>query len=249
MRVVLSMSLFVVAVSSGCTGSRTEETPAPPPAASGELLAEPAGIDVRLRWAGPAQDPVVPGIEQVPECASDGPAGRLVVGADRGIAGVVVTVSGAPGVPEAPAPATLVAAGCRFAPASSVVAPATPLLFENRDSVLHTFHLWTAAEREPKNVQNIAVPPGGRPARFVLKDVGRYRVTSDRFEHMEAWIVVAPSGTGGVTDGDGRLSLGDVPPGEYAVRVFHPEAGEATRSVVVPPDGPAALHVELGGSP
>ena len=117
------------------------------------------------------------------------------------------------------------------------------MLFANADSGLHTFHLYGGPAAD-ENVQNLAVPPGSRPARYVLKEAGRYRVVSDRYPWIEGWIQVAPNGTAGVTDAAGRLEL-SVRPGDYPVEVFHPKAGSRTRRITVDDDAPAALHSTL----
>jgi len=227
-----------------CGGSEPPPAPAPveaPPAPA-------RGISVKVQWAGDVEDAPV-AVERVAECVTPAPSGRLVVGADRGLANVLVSVPDAAGVPGVPEEVSLTAAGCRFAPVARVVPPATPVRFVNEDSALHTFHIWRAGDGDDVHVQNVAVPPGASPARWVLDDPGRYRVTSDRHAHMEAWILVAPAGTAGVTDGDGRLELGDVAPGEHAVELFHSAAGTRTQTVTVPADGPAALHTELRAQP
>ena len=204
-----------------------------------------SGLSVRLRWVGEARDVVVPAVEGIAECAAEAPAGSLVLGPDEGLANVLVQVASAPGIPDVPAEVTLSAVGCRFVPVATVIPPSTPIVFENRDSGLHTFHLWEVTPDGERSVQNVAVPPNVGPTRFVVKKAGRYRVTSDRFPHMEAWILVAPGGTAGVTSLDGRLELPELPGGVHTVELFHPASGVLQRQVVVPEDGPAALHIDL----
>jgi hypothetical protein len=231
---------------SGSCGSSPTSTPAPEIEDAGGV-GESTGISVKLRWTGDLRDETVAGIEGVPECAEARPAGRLVLGEDSGLADAVVLVADAPGVPDVPAEVVLVATGCRFVPRAMVVPPSTPLILENRDSTLHTFHIWKWAEKGERNHQNVAVPPGVPPTRVVLSEPGRYRISSDRFSHMEAWILVAPSGTAGVTDADGRLELSEIPPGDHEVEILHPLVGGRIQQVTVMGDGPAALHVDLSG--
>ena len=238
--------LLCVLLGTGAGCTREAPTPGSTPTPVVDATEpSPTGLFVRLRWVGEARDALVPGIPGVAECAADAPAGNLVVGEDSGLANAIVHVAAAPGVPDVPADVTLTAGGCRFSPSALVVTPGTPLRLQNQDSALHTFHLWSVADGVEANLANVAVPPGVPPSRFVLAEPGLYRVGSDRFAHMEAWILVAPGGTGGVTDADGRLELPSIPPGEHAVEILHPQIGSRTQRLTVPAEGAAALHVDL----
>jgi len=237
----------LVLVLAGCGGSE-EPSPAPSvPVAEAPMTPPPRGISVKLEWGGDAEDAPV-AVPEVPECAEPAPSGALVVGPEKGLANVLVWVPTAAGVPEVPAEVEVKASGCRFSPTARVVPPATPLRFVNEDSALHTFHLWRVAEGGETHVQNVAVPPQAPPSRWVLDEPGRYRVTSDRWPHMEAWVLVAPAGTAGVTGTDGRLELEDLDAGEYAVELFHPRVGSRTQVVTVPPGGPGGLYLTLQAS-
>ncbi len=62
---------------------------------------------------------------------------------------------------------------------------------------------------------------------------------------MLAWVVVADHPYHTVTDAYGAFELRDVPPGHYAVRVWHEELGTTERPVVVEAGQTATVDVTL----
>lgn len=241
----VSACLVAFAFVMGCSSPKTTSE-APPPTVA-EAAPEPSGISVKLTWSGEVADEPVAN-PKVAECAEPAPTGRVLLGEDRGLANVFVSVPGAPGVPHVPGEVTITASACRYAPRAVVVPPATPFRFANEDSALHTFHLWKVADGGETNVQNIAVAPESPPAAWTIDEPGLYRISSDRYQAMEGWLLVAPAGTAGVTDENGRLELATVAAGKYVVDVFHPATGTRTQAVTVPASGVAALHLELQAS-
>jgi plastocyanin len=137
-----------------------------------------------------------------------------------------VTVAGVPrqhvailltgGAPRAPAPARLAEVWLSFVPKVQVVAPGTELVVDNRDEESHTVH----AHQGGVSLFNVATVPRGAPSRARLDRPGVVTVTCDIHQEMRAYLLVTSARYAAVSDPDGRFSIGEVPPGEYDLRVW-----------------------------
>ena len=206
-----------------------------------------AGLSGQILYKGGKTDAVIPGWAEVPACAQERSEGALVVGAERGLSGVVVTLVGTPSAVGPGAPVELLARGCRYEPRVVIVPPAHRLQLVNEDPILHTFHL-----RKPPgkgktlgaSVQNIVVPPGTEPAHYEIKTRERLHVRSDKRDWMKAIVIAGGPDLQTVTDAEGRFSFEALPAGTYRVRLWHELLGtiEEPAEVTVPVDGPGAYY-------
>ena len=227
-----------------CVGPGTPSPSPPAGKASSSSTADGRGLVGRVTWSGSPQ-PVAVSTPADP-CSGTGlPVGKDI-GAQGGVADVVVRVA------EAPASATesrsleLSAHNCRFEPVVAAVPAGVRLVADNRDGRLHTFHLRRLHPQGGwSNLQNLAVPPGGLPASWVLEEPGTLHVTSDQIPGMESWIVVYEPGQATVTDAQGRFELPQLPAGQWDVQFWHPRFGTTVMPVLIPKDGPASLYASL----
>jgi hypothetical protein len=58
-------------------------------------------------------------------------------------------------------------------------------------------------------------------------------------------VIVADHPFYAVTDAQGRFTLGNVPPGQYTLQVWHERLGQLTSTVSVTGEGPTPVTIEL----
>jgi len=145
---------------------------------------------------------------------------EVVVGANMGLAGVVVEVQGLKGQGEWQQPEggyVIRQKGCAFAPEFLVIPAGTELTVHNNDPVLHNVNSgqWNIAQPGGKNeVTKRKMAFQGRP--FV-------RVTCNVHSWMEAWVYVARSPYHAVTGTDGKFKIEGLPAGSYKATARHPK--------------------------
>jgi len=69
-----------------------------------------------------------------------------------------------------------------------------------------------------------------------------------RHTWMHAYLYVADHPYHGVTDGDGKLTIDQVPPGTYTLTIWHELLGNTERKVTVEPGKTATVTVEMPAS-
>jgi plastocyanin len=164
-------------------------------------------------------------------CAKDGKTvdPSLQIGAERGLANVIVTLL----VPDAPPPTAegehlIDQQGCVFEPHVSIVTPGQTVKVRNSDKVLHTFRTITQHNRSVNKAQ-----VAGKEDTFVFAEPEIIRAACDVHWWMSAVIAVAPNAFTVASAADGRFSIPAVPPGAYTVLLWHEKLGERTESVTV----------------
>jgi plastocyanin len=203
---------------------------------AGEPLVASGGLSGRVTFAGavPAAEPIDMSSEQFCQEAQHGtPALRkgVRVGAQNGLADVVVHVKGVPGAakPVSSEPIVLDQKNCAYQPSVLAVRAGQPLLIRNSDGVLHNVHAF--AKSNPPF--NIGQPIAGMEARRTMRVAEIISVRCDIHEWMEASLAVFEDPYFGVSDADGRFSIDGLPPGEYEVEAWHPKLGTRTQKVRV----------------
>jgi plastocyanin len=199
------------------------------------VAAEVRGL-VRYTAAPPAPRPLEVTKDRR-ACGDAQPDESLLVSAG-GLANVVVRIV-APGAPPAPARISLDQRGCRFVPHVQATPAGSTLEIRNGDPILHGVHGWSGVA----TAFNVPTPPEGQARTHTLPRPGVIRVSCDVHAWMSAWIVVVNGPHFAVTDGAGRFSIADVPPGEHTVIAWHERLGERVGSVKVPPSGVAELEL------
>jgi plastocyanin len=156
----------------------------------------------------------------------------LVVGANKGIKDVVVSV---PGITkgkalEKPAkPPVLDQKACEYHPYAQIIPVNTTLEILNSDDVLHN----VKTEPGSKTTFNVAQPKFKKKITVDFKTPEIVNVECNVHGWMNAVIVVADNPYNALTDADGSFKITDVPPGKYTLKVWHSELGEQTKEVTV----------------
>lgn len=148
----------------------------------------------------------------------------FVVGANKGLADVVVMLKGISGKStgaSAP-PAELDQKGCQYVPSISAIQTGQKLIVKNSDPVLHNVHSLSTAGNTDKN---LAQMPGGPELTFTFdKPENFMKFKCDVHPWMFAWVTVVDHPYFAVTDKDGKFTIKNVPAGKYTVVALHRKA-------------------------
>jgi plastocyanin len=195
-----------------------------------------------VKYAGTAPAPKKIEVTKDHEaCAKDAKVVEdLLVGPNKGLQNVVVSVPGAPGAKPPAAKAVLDQKGCRFNPHVAVVGAGAPLEILNNDGILHNLHTFSTAnpafnEAQPK-FKKVMTKTFAKPETF--------RITCDAHNWMNGWIVVTDTAHTTVTDAQGNFSLKDVPAGTYTLTYWHEKLGKQSKEVTVPATGELRADLE-----
>jgi plastocyanin len=166
----------------------------------------------------------------------------LVVGDGGGIKYAVVSLTNiSKGKPFAGEAAVLDQAGCEYLP-HVVLAPAGEQMdIKNSDGILHNIHTYS----EKNKAMNRAQPKFKKVLKETFSEPETIRVTCDVHGWMQGWVVVQDHPYYVVTDASGAFELGDVPPGDYEIKVWQEKLGESTQNVTVAGGGVATVNFEL----
>lgn len=105
----------------------------------------------------------------------------------------------------------------QFAPTVSVVTAGTAVTFPNRDTVRH--HVYSFSPNKTFELKLYS----GVPANPVVFDKSGIAVLGCNIhDAMTAWVVVVETPYFGRSSASGSVSLTQVPPGTYRLRVWHP---------------------------
>ncbi len=151
---------------------------------------------------------------------------------NRGIANVIVALSGVPEGTIPPIRDRLVLdnANCRFVPHTSVLTVRGTIVTTNSDPILHTTHLYGPVEA------NIALPARGPGISRTVEKPGMIIVKCDVHTWMQAFVRVDAHPFHAVTDASGSFRISDIPPGRYALEIWHERLGSQQQTV----------HIESG---
>lgn len=154
---------------------------------------------------------------------------ELVVGADKGIANVVVFVrdKAVKVNPELAAAAAkekveLDNKDCRFEPHVVFVQTGQELVIKNSDTVGHNSNVATV--KNPPS--NSLIPAGGSsPLKFSSEEAIPSQVTCNIHPWMKGWVLVRPNPYAAVSKADGTFEIKGVPVGEIELQFWHEKAG------------------------
>jgi plastocyanin len=195
---------------------------------------------VTLKGTPPAEKEITP-LKDDPNCGklhTTVPKTRFyVVGANNGLADVVVMLKGAKGGSGASAaPLVLDQKGCEYAPYVGAVQADQKIIVKNSDPVLHNVHAVPTSNPE----KNQAQAPGGADLVFAFaKPENFVKFQCDVHSWMFSYITVADSPYFAVTDKDGKYTIKNVPDGKYTIVAMHRKAAPAST--------PASQEVEVKG--
>ncbi|MBI2117191.1 MAG: hypothetical protein HYT85_19245 [candidate division NC10 bacterium] len=165
----------------------------------------------------------------------------LVVGSDKGVANVVVTVVGAKGGKFASQKVELDQKGCKYTPRVVVVPTTGQLDILNSDGILHNIHTYSTAnpsinKAQPKFKKVLT-------EKFAKPEI--IKAACDAHAWMTGWIVATDHPFVAVTDEKGNFTIKDVPAGNYKVEIWHETLGKQVKDVSVKAKEGAKLTVEL----
>lgn len=252
--VLLFLPLVALAACGGGGGGTEQAAPAATtestPAATAPDLSNAGGIAGKVVFNGEAPAPQPVSMAADPYCQSahseavtDTP---VVVGEDGGLANVLVYVSDGLGnwsfpVPEEPA--VLDQQGCLYHPHVLAVRAGQTVVFRNDDDTLHNINVQPA----DNPAFNTGQPVAGMTIEKVFEnpEIG-IPARCDVHPWMSAYIHVLAHPYFAVTGTDGAFDLGQLPPGEYVVSVWHETLGTQTQTVTVNPGETAELSISFG---
>ena len=112
--------------------------------------------------------------------------------------------------------------GLQFEPRVSAITLGRPLRFTNADPETHSVHIQGNGTTFSQSIAP------GRQQEYLPTRPGLYAVLCDVHSHMRAYVVVARSPWIKTCGRDGGFRFRDVPPGSYALQVWH-EGGEGLK--------------------
>lgn len=134
----------------------------------------------------------------------------------------------------------------RFEPRISVFQTGTSVKFPNRDQIRHQVYSFS-----PAHPFNLKLYAGVEAPPVVFDKPGLVVLGCNIHDTMIGFVAIVHTPYFGRTDASGRVAI-DVPPGQYRLRVWHPELAQpVTPRTVTVGDAPKTISVtaELGADP
>jgi plastocyanin len=128
----------------------------------------------------------------------------------------------------------------QFAPHVRVVAQGSKIEFANQDPFSH--NVFSKATQGPFDTD---VFGRGKKKSTVVKETGIYPLYCNVHPRMTAFVIAVNSPYFAQAGGDGRFTIGNVPPGTYKLHVWHERAAEQTTMLTVPASGVGGLKYQL----
>lgn len=160
----------------------------------------------------------------------------LVVGANKGIQNVVVSIKGVSqgkSMEALGASFVLDQKVCAYKPHVLVVPINKPVKILNSDGILHNIH--TYGKKNPP--KNMAQPKFKKEITETFTQAEAIPVKCDVHGWMSAWIVAVDHPYYAVTDASGKFTIADVPAGTYTVEFWQEKLGTQTKQVTVAATG------------
>lgn len=172
-------------------------------------------------------------------CGQELPDEAIVVDAQGRLANAVVFLTGLKR--PAQAEATVTNDKCRFTPRVQLIAAKTTVHTTSHDPILHTTH---AQLENGRTLFNLAVPVPGITLNRVITPGGNVRLICNTHPWMRGWMIVTDEAAA-ISGGDGRFSIGNVPPGTYELRVWHETLKGAPQKITVAAGKPTEVQLQL----
>ena len=173
---------------------------------------------------------------------SDGKGIRFLkevnIGGDRGLKDVVVVVEGIQrGKPFAFTDAKMEANICQFLPFVTVVSDKRQVTVINRDPVAHDIQGYAYDQAGVDIVLHRPALQESGTTDIVQLVKGRkvFTMQCGRHPYMQNWGYAIDNPYYAVTDLNGAFAIGDLPPGTYRIKAWHPILGTQEREITVKP--------------
>jgi len=162
-------------------------------------------------------------------------------GRDLLVEGAVVYLvpAGGAGIPGSQDTVVVDQLNLTFVPRVTVIQPGATVDFANSDPVLHNVF---SPDSPPFNL-GLYPRTTSRQHRFTRP--GAYVILCHIHPEMVAYVVVVPTAYYAVLDAQGRFAIGDVPPGDYVLHVWHRRSAGAVRQLRIIAGQTTILEVEL----
>jgi len=179
---------------------------------------------------------------------------EFTIAADGGLKDVVVMLADVPrGKPFSFVPPAIEARDCRFLPFVTTVRDKQDVIVLNMDPVMHDIQAYETSHLGPRVLFNVPLPmnphhpsSAGVDAQYHKHLAGEpmtqtIQMTKGRrifvmqcgfHAYMESWGMAVDNPYYAVTGLDGAFTITDVPPGDYMLVAWHPQAGTALEQKV-----------------
>lgn len=212
-----------------CTAIRSPKLIASPPDS-------PASVAGVVKFQGTGPKPTRIDVSQDPLCAKAHPtpltAEDIVVGANEGLANVVVYVSDGLGTRTFQPPqqaAVLEQKGCQYKPHVLALQTNQKLNIVNSDETTHNIHPTPSNNREWNMTQPHNMP---MEQQFAREEVS-VPVKCNVHPWMKGYIAVLKNPYFAVTDKEGHFNLKDLPPGTYTITAWQEKLGTSMQKITV----------------
>lgn len=175
-------------------------------------------------------------------CGDTLPREKYVISPDGGVRYAVVFIEEivkGKAIPKEPVEIDNVK--CAFTPHVQVGVKGQQLIIKNTDPMLHNTHLYL----DKRTVYNFALPITGMKIKKPIRKDGVMSVECDAHSWMKGYLYLIDHPYIAVTDENGAFSIGDIPPGDYEIKIWHEALGEQEQHITVPAGGDAELNVEF----
>lgn len=193
----------------------------------------PGKVTGTVKFAGDAPAPEKFAVtKDTSACGTEKTKEDLIVGADKGIANVVVVVKASKGAEIKPSDKkiTFDQKTCQYHPHVVLVPAGSTLEVLNPDGVLHNVHVMGKANPE----KNQAMPKFRKTLDWKMDNPEwPVEVKCDAHPWMKAYWIVQDSPYYAVTDESGRFTIENLPAGEYDVDVWQETLGKKAEKVTV----------------
>jgi plastocyanin len=209
-------------------------------------VADGGSISGDVKYQGDAPAPAKIAVTKDNEvCGKEKTSPDLIVGADKGIANVVVRISNIQKGKKLAPPATppvFDQKGCEYTPHVLAFPAGSTIQILNSDGILHNVHTTSTAnpsfnQAQPKFKKTIEAK--------IDKPEFPIKVQCDAHGWMHAWWVSEDHPYYAVTDAKGAFKIADVPPGDYELEFWHETLGKQTQKVSVKAKEDAKVSVQM----
>jgi plastocyanin len=207
--------------------------------AAGTLATQAGDITGKIKLQGtpPAEKPIVE-LKADANCGplrTDEPKTRFyVVGADSGLADVIVYLEGISGksAGASAAPVVIDQKGCEYLPYIAAVQTGQKVVVKNSDPVLHNVH--TTPKVEGNKAQNKAQLAGAPDLVFTFDKPEEFvRFKCDVHAWMFTYVSVFDHPYFAVSGTDGSYKIANVPAGKYKLVATHRKGGKVEKEIEV----------------
>ena len=139
---------------------------------------------------------------------------------------------------------------CTFQPNMLVAPRWADMDIVNSDPVLHNIHAWELIGDRGRTLFNLGQPPEKQLITQALRPRrgNRIRLECDAHDFMQGWIFAADTPYAVSTGADGTFEIGDIPPGAYTLKIWHPFLGMREQLVTLSAGQSSEVEFDLTGA-